>query len=154
MKAITILMTSLLALPTAGYSNTDAHEVSVMKANIQYLQKENQTLQQQKSALEKRISDLENKLPDLVSSISKAQQSADSAQTSANKAQSTASQAHSSYTSVSHGHLRGFHEQCFPSTSNSPGCFAAARRYCNSIGFSAGLIQEVGGSDFGVACFR
>lgn len=154
MKAKTILMMSLLALSTVGYSNTDSHDVSVMKANVQFLQKENLALKKQNSDLEKRLKDLENKIPDLVNSISKAQQTANNAQNSANNAQTTASQAHSSYTNVSHGRMREFHDQCYPSASNSPGCFAATHRYCNSIGFDAGLIQEVGGDAYGVACFR
>ncbi len=57
----------------------------------------------------------------------------------------------SQYRIVSSSEMQKFHGVCVDP--QSPGCMAASQLYCNSLGSSAGLVQEVGPNAFAVACF-
>ncbi|HYX35075.1 MAG TPA: hypothetical protein VE954_18410 [Oligoflexus sp.] len=152
-----ILVTCLAAWQNVLAAPADSSISAILTSKNAQLQKSYQDLESRVKSLEAALDRL--KQVELAANSAKdaaavAQTSANNAQASANNAQATANIAHHSYTNVSYAGLRSFHEGCVPNDSAGPNCMAAAHRYCGSLGFAAGLVQEVGSDAYAVACFR
>jgi cell division protein FtsB len=150
MKFKFVILGLFLVSQTVLAQTSESSHLAMLKAKNAQLENTNRDL-------EKRIKVLEDdrvRWIKLEETATRALNSAAAAQVSANNAKASADVAHHSYTNVSHAALRGFHGGCVPHESSGANCMAAAHRYCNSLGFAAGLVQEVGGDAYGVACFR
>lgn len=157
LKKSIVLTALLLTIPAAYAGPDEKHALAVLVSKNAALTETNKKLELRLKALEDeraRWEKVEKTATSAESKANDAQSSANSAATAAGRAQISADTAHSSYHHVSHGDLRGHHGGCTPDVSSGPFCMAAAHRFCNAVGFTAGLVQEVGPDAYGVACFR
>lgn len=152
------LFASILFFIPASYAGaSEKQTIAVLTAKNAALSESNKKLEQRIKALEDdriRWEKAEKTASSAETKANQAQSTANTAVAAAGRAQSSADTAHSSYHHVSHGDLRGHHGGCTPDASSGANCMAAAHRFCNAVGFTAGLVQEVGPDAYGVACFR
>jgi hypothetical protein len=157
LKKSIVLTALLLTIPAAYAGPDEKHTLGVLLSKNAALTEANKKLELRLKALEDervRWEKVEKTASSAESKAINAQNSANSAAAAAGRAQTSADTAHSSYHGISHGDLRGYHGGCTPDVSSGANCMAAAHRFCNAVGFTAGLVQEVGPDAYGVACFR
>lgn len=157
LKKSIILTTLLLTIPAAYANSAEKQTLAVLVSKNAALTEANKKLELRLKALEDervRWETAEKTARSAESKANEAQASASNAATAAGRAQSSADTAHSSYHGISHADLRGYHGGCTPDVSSGANCMAAAHRFCNAVGFTAGLVQEVGPDAYGLACFR
>jgi hypothetical protein len=58
----------------------------------------------------------------------------------------------SAFRDIAPADLRTYHDGC--DDPQSANCMAATHRFCNTLGATGGLVQEIGVNAFGVACFQ
>ena len=153
-----VLFASILFIIPATFAGaSEKQTIAVLTAKNAALSESNKKLEQRIKALEDdkiRWEKVEKTATSAENKANQAQSTANDAAASAGRAQTSADTAHSSYHGISHGDLRGYHGGCTPDVSSGANCMAAAHRFCNAVGFTAGLVQEVGPDAYGVACFR
>jgi septal ring factor EnvC (AmiA/AmiB activator) len=145
-----VLALFVLTIPFAQAGNEDKQIIALLTAANKKLEQRIQSLEAERTRWEK----VEKTASSAETAVNQAQSTANSAVSAAARAQATADAAHSSYHNVPHNDLRGHHGGCTPDVSSGANCMAAAHRFCNAVGFTAGLVQEVGPDAYGVACFR
>lgn len=152
-----VLAAFLLTIPVAYAGTEEKQAIAILTSKNASLADTNKKLELRIKALEDeraRWEKVEKTTSSAEFKANQAQSSANDAATAAGRAQASADMPRSSYHNVSYGDLRGYHSGCTPDQSSGPNCMAAAHRFCGAVGFTAGLVQEVGSDAYGVACFR